>query len=66
MTDLPRLVPATQPRSPRASHQLSIAFETVPLRGMPQTEHAKIIAHLADILLQAAGAATGEPDDDER
>jgi len=33
---------------------------------MPQTEHAKIIAHLADILLQAAGAATGEPDDDER
>jgi hypothetical protein len=66
MTNLPRLVPATQLRLPSASRQLSIAFEAIPLRGMTQTERAKIIAHLANILLQAAGAATGGLDDDER
>jgi hypothetical protein len=66
MANFPRPVPATQISLPAASRQLSIAFETVPLRGMSQTERAKIIAHLANILLQAAGAATGERDDDER
>jgi len=51
---------------PTASRQLSIAFETIPIRGIPQTERAKIITHLAIILLQAASAATGDGNDDER
>jgi hypothetical protein len=32
---------------------------------MTQTERAKIIAHLANILLQAASAARRERDDDD-
>ena len=66
MTNLPRLVPATRPTLPRASRQLSMAFEAIPLRGITQTERTKIIAHLANILLQAGGAATEEHDHDEQ
>jgi hypothetical protein len=66
MANLPRPVHATRLLLPATSRQLSIAFETVPLRGIPQAERIKIIAHLASILLQAAGAATGELDDDEQ
>ena len=65
MTNPPRLVPATQLTLPRISRQLCIAFEGVLLRGMTQTERAKIIAHLANILLQAASAARRERDDDD-
>jgi hypothetical protein len=65
MANLPRSIAATRLVSPTASRQLSIAFETIPTRGMPPTERAKIIAHLANILLQAASAATGDGNDDE-
>ena len=65
MTNLPRPVAATRLSLPTASRQLSIAFETIPIRGMPQTERANIITHLAVILLQAASAATGDANDDE-
>jgi hypothetical protein len=33
---------------------------------MSPPERAKVLAHLARLLMQAAGAATGECDDDER
>ncbi len=64
MTNLPRPVAATRLSFPTASRQLSIAFETLPIRGIPQTERAKIITHLANILLQAASAVTEGHDDD--
>jgi hypothetical protein len=66
MAHLPRPVPATRLLLPTTPHQLRIAFETIPLRGIPQAERIKVIAHLANILLQAAGAPTGEHDDDEQ
>lgn len=57
----------TAPRSlPTTAQQLSIAFDSVPLRGMSPTERAKVRAHLAHLLMQAAGVATEERDDDER
>jgi hypothetical protein len=65
MTDLPRPIAATRRVPPAASRQLSIAFETIPVREIPQTERAKIVTHLANILLQAASAATGDGNDDE-
>ena len=65
MTNLPRSIAATRLSFPTASRQLSIAFETIPIRGIPQTERAKIITHLANVLLQAAGTATGDRNDDE-
>jgi hypothetical protein len=64
MTNLPRPIAATRLPFPTASRQLSIVFETIPLRGIPQTERAKITTHLANILLQAAGAVTEGHDDD--
>jgi hypothetical protein len=64
MTNLPRPVAATRLSFLTASRQLSIAFDTIPMRGIAQTERAKIITHLANILLQAASAATEGHDDD--
>jgi hypothetical protein len=46
MTDLPSLVPVTQLTLPKASRQLSIVFETIPLRGVIQAERTKIVRHL--------------------
>jgi hypothetical protein len=66
VTNLPRPIAATRLSFPTASRQLRIAFETIPIREIPQTERAKIITHLAIILLQAASAATGDGNDDER
>jgi hypothetical protein len=64
MTNLPRPIVATRLSAPTASRQLSIAFETIPIRGIPQTERAKIITYLANILLQAASLVTEGHDDD--
>ena len=54
-------------RTPRqeASHQqqLSIAFEVNELRGLPPSERAKVIFHLATLLLQAVGIETEGSDD---
>ena len=49
-----------------APQQLSIAFDSIRLQGMSPSERAKVLAHLARLLMLAAGAATGEHDDDER
>ncbi len=55
----PLLLPPAQP------YQLSIALDAIILRGMTPSEREKVLTDLASLLLLAAGAATGEPDDVE-
>ena len=54
-----RLSPPTAPR------QLCIAFDTVRIQGMTETERARAIALLANLLVLAAGGTVEERDDDE-
>jgi hypothetical protein len=49
-----------------APRQLTIPFESERLRGMTAAERRISLARLAGLLLQAAGIAAGERDDDER
>ena len=65
MINSPKSVPTT-PAPSVVPRQLSIAFDSVRLRGMNTSERAKAIACLVNLLMQAAGAATGERVDDER
>jgi hypothetical protein len=65
MSNSPKSVPTT-PAPSVAPRQLSIAFDSIRLRGMSASERAKTIMCLASILMQAAGVVTGERDDDER
>ncbi len=62
MTNLPRRVPAARSIQARPCRQLSMSLEAVPLQGIAGSERAKIIAHLANILLEAGGAMTEELD----
>jgi hypothetical protein len=43
--------------SPR---QISIAFESIPLQGLTPAERMKALAHLADLIMLAAGIAIEE------
>ena len=56
---LPAL-PSTRPR------QLSMALDSVSLRGMSSSERRTALARLATLLMEAAGVAAGERDNDER
>jgi hypothetical protein len=58
----PPIVPATT-RRPR---QLSMSLESVRLRGMDPSQRAIVVARLASLLMEAAGIAAGERDDDGR
>jgi hypothetical protein len=49
-----------------ASRQLSIPFDSGRLRGMKPSERSTVLARVASLLLEAAGVAAGEHDDDER
>ena len=49
-----------------APRQHAIPFESVRLRGMTAAERRISLTRLASLLLQAAGIAAGERDDDER
>jgi hypothetical protein len=49
---------------PAARQQLNIALDSLLLRGMSPSERSKVVAHLASLLIQAAGVTTEEPDDD--
>jgi hypothetical protein len=60
-----KILPPPAVPSP-APHQLSIAFDSVKLRGMTPTERRIALARLASLLLEAANVAAGERDDDER
>ena len=52
--------------SSAAPPQLSIPFDSARLRGMDPPERRTIVVRLASLLLEAAGVATAERDDDER
>jgi hypothetical protein len=60
-----RPVRTTSLSSPTVPQQLSIAFESLRLQGMSPSERAKVLVHLASLLIQAAGAAPEGRDDDE-
>ena len=49
----------------RAPRQLRIAFDSPPLRKLNAVERAKVVTCLANLFMQAAGAATRERSDDE-
>ena len=59
-----RLTTATL--SSAAPCQLSIPFDPGRLRGMSASERRTALARLTRLLLEAAGAAVEERDDDER
>ena len=48
-----------------APHQFSIPFDSPRLRGMSPSERHTVLARLASLLLEAAGVATAERDDDK-
>lgn len=61
MRNLPTpALPSTAPR------QLSMVLDSVRLRGMSPSERGAALARLAGLLLEAAGVAVRESDDDER
>jgi hypothetical protein len=49
-----------------ASRQLSMVLDSVRLRGMSLPERGVVLARLSGLLLEAAGVAVREHDDDER
>ena len=61
----PRKIQREQPPPPAEPHQMSIAFESNRLRGLPAAERMKVLMDLAYLLMLAAGVAS-EEDDDER
>jgi len=65
MNNSRKSVPTT-PAPSVVPRQLSIVFDSIRLRGMSASERTKTIMCLANVLMQAAGVATGERDDDER
>ena len=56
----PRLEPPPAPR------QLSLSLDSVKLRGMTRLDRGAAVALLAGLLMEAAGVAAKERDDDER
>ncbi|GJH37660.1 hypothetical protein CBA19CS91_32905 [Paraburkholderia hospita] len=66
MAKLPRGV-LLRPQPPALTlSQMSLRFDTAELQGMSAAQRARAITHLAKLLLQTAGVATGkETDDDE-
>jgi hypothetical protein len=54
------LLPTPAPR------QLSMALDSARLRGMSPAERGMVLARLASLLLEAAGVAAEERDDDRR
>jgi hypothetical protein len=56
----------TPARPPAAPRQLSMPFDSGRLWGMSSSERSTALARLASLLLDAAGVAVGERDDDER
>jgi hypothetical protein len=51
---------------PAAPRQLSIPFNSRELRGISTSDRRMALARLARLLLEAAGVAAEERDDDER
>jgi hypothetical protein len=51
---------------PAIPHQLNIPFDSGRLRGISPSDRQTALARLARLLLEAAGVAVEERDDDER
>ena len=58
--------PPTPALPSAAPHQLSMPFDSERLRGIGPSERRTALARLTRLLLEAAGVAVGERDDDER
>ena len=56
----PPALPSTAPR------QLSMALDSTRLRGLSPFERRTVLARLASLLMEAAGVAAREHDDDGR
>ena len=64
MEKMPKGVPA-QLRSPAVTpRQMTMVFDNAELQGMNAVQRARAISHLASLLIQAAGTATGKESDD--
>ncbi|NYT60688.1 hypothetical protein H0A65_17405 [Alcaligenaceae bacterium] len=67
MNNLIKDVPVRPPSSAVRLRQMSMRFDSNELLGMSAMQRARVITHLAHLLMQAASDATGkEHDDDER
>jgi hypothetical protein len=60
-----RNLPASA-QSATVPRQLSMALDSVRLRGMSSSERRALLARLAGLLMEAAGVAVQEHDDDEQ
>ena len=58
--------PPTPAQPSAVPRQLTMLFESGRLREMSPSEHRTALARLTRLLLEAAGIATEERDDDER
>jgi hypothetical protein len=60
-----RNLPASA-QSAASPRQLSMALDSVRLRGMSPSERTAVLDRLTGLLLEAGGGAAGEHEDDER
>ena len=58
----PRQIQKEQSPPPAQPHQMSIAFESNRLRGLPAAERMKVLMDLACLLMLAAGVVVEEGD----
>jgi hypothetical protein len=66
MEKMPKGVPARLQSPAVTPRQMSMVFDNAELQGMTAAQRTRAITHLASLLIQSAGAATGkEYDDDE-
>ena len=54
----------TKQLPPLVARQLAMTLDSAKIRGMSPAERSETVALLAGLLLQAAGFATAESDDD--
>jgi len=50
--------------APGQREQISLAFESMGLRGLTNAERTKVIIRLSQLLIQAAGVVVQEMDDE--
>jgi hypothetical protein len=58
-------LPVAAPSSAAAPRQLSLSLDSTNLRGMTPADRGAALALLARLLMEAAGIAATERDDDE-
>ena len=58
-------LPTPAQSSAAAPHQLSLSLDSTKLRGMTPADRGAVLALLARLLMEAAGVAAPERDDDD-